>query len=98
MPKVVRAALQNQRARSELRGELVFPSVAGTPVDLNNFRARNWPRILRRAKVKPRPLYQCRHTYARLLLEQGDTPQHVAAQLGHTRRRVGDTAGFGFQL
>jgi len=84
----VRSLLQEQRARSQLKGDLVFPSANGTPIDLDNFRARNWPRILRRANVRARPLYQCRHTCARLLLEQGDTPQHVAAQLGHTSLRM----------
>jgi integrase len=80
----VRDALREQRARSQLRGDLVFPSEQGTAIDLANFRARNWPRILTRAKLRPRNLYQCRHTFARLAIEHGDTPQHVAAQLGHT--------------
>jgi integrase len=80
----VREALQEQRARSQLRGELVFPSEQGTAIDLANFRARNWDRIVKRAKVRPRTLYQCRHTFARLAIEYGDTPQHLAAQLGHT--------------
>lgn len=84
----VRKALQEQRSRSQLKGELVFPSANGTLVDLNNFRARSWPRILRRAAVRPRTIYQCRHTFARLAIEQGDTPQHVAAQLGHANLRM----------
>ncbi len=83
MSATVRAALMEQRARSQLKGELVFPSDAGTPIDLLNFRRRNWPRILRRAKVTPRVVYQCRHTFVRLTLEQGDHPQHIAAMLGH---------------
>ena len=84
----VRTLLQEQRARSQLKGDLVFPSATGTPIDLNNFRARNWPRIVRRAGVRPRTIYQCRHTCARLALEHGDTPQHVAAQLGHVSVRM----------
>jgi len=84
MSGTVRTELTEQRARSQLRGELVFPSEAGTLIDLANFRARTWPRILREAKVRPCVLYQCRHTFARLALEHGDTPQHVAAMLGHT--------------
>ncbi len=83
MSGTVRAALMEQRARAQLRGELVFPSEAGTPVNLQNFRTRNWPRILRRAKVRPRVLYHCRHTFVRLALEHGDHPQHIAAMLGH---------------
>ena len=80
----VRTELAAQRARSQLRGELVFPSETETAIDLANFRRRNWPRILKSAKVRPRVVYQCRHTFARLALEHGDTPQHVAAMLGHT--------------
>jgi integrase len=83
MCEIVRTELTEQRARSQLRSELVFPSEAGTPIDLQNFRERNWPRILRRAKVRPRVLYQCRHTFVRLALEYGDHPQHIAAMLGH---------------
>ena len=41
----VRSLLQEQRGRSQLKGDLVFPSANGTPLDLNNFRARNWPRF-----------------------------------------------------
>jgi integrase len=84
MIESVHAALKEQRARSALRGELVFTSAAGTPIDLANFRGRNWPSILKRAGVPVRTLYQCRHTFARLAIEHGDTPQHVAAMLGHT--------------
>ncbi len=80
----VRQALQDQRARSQMKGDLVFPSEAGTALDLANIRDRSWKRILQRAKVRWRTIYQCRHTFARLALEAGDTPQHVAAQLGHT--------------
>jgi integrase len=84
----VRKALQEQRARSELKGDLVFPSASGTPINLDNFRARSWLRIQRRASVRPRTIYQCRHTFARLAIEHGDTPQHVAAQLGHANTRM----------
>jgi integrase len=84
MIQQVREALHEPRARSELRGEFVFPSESGRTFDSANFNGRNWPRILRRAGVRPRILYQCRHTFARLAIEHGDTPQHVAAMLGHT--------------
>jgi len=83
MNATVVAALKEQRARSQLKGELVFPSEVGTPIDLQNFRRRNWARILRRAKVPARALYQCRHTFVRLALEHGDHPQHIASMLGH---------------
>jgi integrase len=84
----VRQLLQEQRSRSQLKGDLVLPSENGTPLDLDNFRARNWARIQRRAGMRPRPIYQCRHTFARLAIEHGDTPQHIAAQLGHSTVRM----------
>ena len=66
-----------------------FHPTEGTPINLDNFRSRNWPSILRRAKVRKRTIYQCRHSYARFLLEHGeDTPQHVADQLGHASVRM----------
>jgi integrase len=84
MLPLVRGLLAKQRERSELRGELVFPAANGAVFDLANFRHRNWPRILRDAHVRSRTLYQCRHTFARLLLERGESPQWVARAMGHS--------------
>ncbi len=86
----VRAALKEQRPRSQMRGELVFPSMARTAIDLANFRARNWSRILTRAKVRQRTIYQCRHTFARLAIEYGDTQaaRRRAARAYHRRDGV----------
>ena len=39
------AELEEQRARTQLRGELVFLNDVGGPVDLTNFRDRNWKRF-----------------------------------------------------
>ena len=80
----VRAVLQQQRSRSQLRSEFVFPSEVGGPIDLTNLRERNWRRLLRRTGLRPRTLYQCRHTYAALQLSRGENPQYVAHQMGHT--------------
>jgi hypothetical protein len=41
--------LQEQRARTQLRGDLVFLNETGGPIDLTNFRDRNWKRILVKA-------------------------------------------------
>ncbi len=81
----VRDALNDQRAALATAEAIwFFLRWRESAIDLANIRARNWPRILQRAKVRPRTIYQCRHTFARLAIEHGDTPQHVAAQLGHT--------------
>jgi hypothetical protein len=78
------ADLEEQRARTQMRGELVFLNDVGGPVDLTNFRDRNWKRILIRALLRARTIYQCRHTFAALQLSRGENPQYVAHQMGHT--------------
>jgi len=40
--------------------------------------------LLHRASLRHRPLYQCRHTYATLLLSAGEDMRFVASQMGHT--------------
>src|SRR5215472_15778867 len=60
----VRAALQEQRALSQLRSDFVFPSETGGPLDLTNLRERNWRRVVRKSGLRKRTLYQCRHSYA----------------------------------
>jgi len=76
--------LQEQRARTQLRGDLVFLNETGGPIDLTNFRDRNWKRILVKASLRHRTVYQCRHTYAALQLSRGENPQYVSHQMGHT--------------
>lgn len=87
-------ALAQQRGKvEELRtraGELwrehglVFPSELGTPLRLDNLRARSFYRILERAGI-PREfrIYDLRHTSATLLLLADEHPKVVAERLGH---------------
>jgi len=69
----VRVALAEQQARAELKSTLVFCERGGSPLSLKVLR-RAWFRLLRVARLRERPLYQCRHTYATLLLSEGLNP------------------------
>jgi integrase len=80
----VRAALREQRARSQLRSDFVFPSQTGGPLDLTNLRERNWRRVIHKSGLRKRTLYQCRHSYAALQLSRGENPQYVAHQMGYS--------------
>jgi integrase len=82
---VARLALELDQL-SDLRraGDYVFTGVRGAGLDWNNFRQRNWRRLLRVAGVRMRPPYQCRHTYAASLLADGANPHYVAHQMGHS--------------
>lgn len=80
-----RAALQAQRAHTELMGGPIFTNPRTGkrwPGDLT-FRVGAWTRILRRAGVRYRYPYQLRHTYASMMLMAGERPQWLATQMGH---------------
>ncbi|GEM_PF-3094896 len=64
--------------------DYVFVGPNGAPLDWNNFRQRNWRRLLRLAGLRMRPPYQCRHTYGANLLSDGANPHYVAHHMGHS--------------
>jgi integrase len=83
MEGIVAEALNEQIKRVQLRSNFVFPNAKGGPMDAHNFVNRRWKQILKSAGVEYRTLYQCRHTFARLLLDRGLEVQYIADQLGH---------------
>lgn len=53
------------------------------PYSDSNSWSNAWVRVVDKAKVKRRNSYQTRHTFASLLLSQGENPLWVARQMGH---------------
>ena len=86
---VLRRLLVARKAETLKRGwrELppwVFCSEAGTPLNTNNLR-RVFRRVLKRAKLPEHfSPHSLRHTFASLLLQQGESPVYVQRQLGHS--------------
>ncbi len=61
----------------------VFCSTTGTPLQKGNLR-RVFVRVLKRAGLPLHFSPHClRHTFASLLLQQGESPVYVQRQLGH---------------
>src|SRR5262249_18419077 len=68
--------------------EWIFPSVTGERLWITNTRWRVWYPALVRAGLRPRDLYQTRHTFASLMLQSGEDPAWVARMLGHTTTQM----------
>ena len=66
----------------------IFPAANGEPVIKQVFSARVWMPVLRAAGVRYRNPHVLRHTYASLLLAQGESLAYVKDQLGHASIRL----------
>jgi integrase len=86
MLPTVEQALEAQQ--QHIASQWIFPNADGGRLNLDNLRHRVWYPTLARAKLRPRDLYQCRHTFASLMLQSGEDPAWVARMLGHTTTKM----------
>ena len=71
------------RRKTETAIQLAFPSRDGGPMDGDNLRRRVFYKLLEIADVPRFRFHDIRHTYASLLLQQGESLHYVKEQLGH---------------
>jgi len=76
-------ALRDQRKATMGRSEYVFLNYDGRPLLPNSVSYRIWKPALKKAGLKPRSLYQTRHTFATLMLDAGELPGWVQKMMGH---------------
>jgi integrase len=67
---------------------LVFPTEVGTPESADNMRKRRFFPALRRAGLPQIRFHDLRHTYASLLIDQGEHPKYIQTQMGHSSIKV----------
>jgi integrase len=65
------------------RQNLVFTTIKGTPVSMDNFRKRHWAAMCRAAGIPDFGFHGLRHCHATLLLKAGVNVKVVAERLGH---------------
>ena len=68
--------------------ELIFPNEAGQPLNHNNVVSRHFNPALEKAGIKRIRFHDLRHTYASLLIEQGENIKYIQTQLGHSSPTV----------
>lgn len=67
---------------------LVFPNEAGGPIDHNNLLQRHFYKGLKDAGLPRIRFHDLRHTYASLMIEQGENLKYIQTQLGHSSPTV----------
>lgn len=63
---------------------LMFPNNAGNPINHDNMCRRHFKPALKKAGLGNVRFHDLRHTYASLLIEQGENIKYIQTQLGHS--------------
>jgi len=63
--------------------DLVFPNEEGNPICAENMVKRDFKPALRRSGIREIRFHDLRHTYASLLIDQGEHPKYIQGQMGH---------------
>lgn len=84
----VHESLRKHFEESTPRGDYVFRTGNGRPLEHRNVTQRVWYPLLRHLGLKLRRPYQTRHTAATLWLAAGENPEWIARQLGHANTQM----------
>lgn len=79
-------ALTAQKQHTFMAGNHVFlnPETGRPWADQAKQRVRYWIPALKKLGIRYRPPYNCRHTYATMMLMAGCNPAYAASQMGHS--------------
>jgi len=74
--------------KTTISRKLVFPSEAGTPIEMNNFSERVFKPLLKAAGLRTIRFHDLRHTFGSLLIQTGASLAYVRDQMGHSSIQV----------
>lgn len=85
MLPIVEDALNELKIKSYMKNSFIFMNDDNTHFyDASHIREGEWARVLKRAKLDYRTLYQTRHTFASLMISKGEDILWVSKTLGHS--------------
>lgn len=88
-PEPIKRELMNLQLTSPItQTNYVFLSGAHTPLDRNHVRNRIMKPALVRAGLRSVSVHSLRHSYATLMIHQGENMKFIQSQLGHSSMRV----------
>ncbi len=64
--------------------EWVFCNERGNPIDMRTLKRRHFKKVLAKAELRKIRFHDLRHTFATLLITQGESLAYVKDQLGHS--------------
>jgi len=88
LTETLRAVLLERKKETLRRGwgevpAWVFVSEGGTLLHESNFRLRIWKNLLAKASLRHIRIHDLRHTFASLLIQNGESLAYVKEQMGH---------------
>jgi len=87
-PILVKELAAWKLARGGKDEALVFSSGKGTPILCHNLKSEHFFPALKAAGIEPIRFHDLRHTYASLMLAQGENVKYIQTQLGHSSPTV----------
>lgn len=87
LPPVVEA-MRSQRKSTMGKSDYVFLNCYDRPLLPNSMNFHIWKPALKKAGLRPRSLYQTRHTFATLMLDAGELPGWVQRMMGHETMKM----------
>jgi len=87
-PSTIQALKKWHSECPETKLDLVFPNDAGRAIDQSNLLRHHFFPALKKARIERLRFHDLRHTYASLMIEQGENIKYVQSQLGHSSPTV----------